>query len=509
MLQSLLDRVRPHLLPALGLSLLTLAVYGQTLGFDFLSNWDDYQYITSNPDIRGFSAQNLVNLFSRSYVGNYAPLHLFSYLVDYQLVGLNAAWFHGVNLLLHLACGLLFYAVVQRLTSKPFWALASAAIFLLHPVQVESVAWVTERKTLLAMLFSLVSFLNYLSYRKLQGEQSHYAYFRCLLFLVFALLSKSIAVVVPILFLLHDLFLEDFEDRKGIFVDKIPLVLAAALCSGIALATQSAQMGGGMVDFFEGDLNAKLLTMLTVLTRYFGLLFWPTPASLNSVYILFVKTRIDAEVGVALVLVAALTATGVYLFRKERRLFFGFAVFFLGLIPVSQIVPLATLMNDRYLYFPMLGAAWIAGGLFSALNDRLPLRRVNAAHLLLACLMVPLLLFSYQRCGVWRNAVALWSDVARKYPALKDQRAALAAAYLYADRKDEALATYRELFTLKRDFSDPLAEQKALYEASRLYLEKGEPAQALPLLTSLTAKYPQNQYGLRMLAECRQRLKLP
>jgi hypothetical protein len=101
--------------PALGLVLLGLAVYAQTLGFDFLSNWDDYQYITGNPDIRGFSARNLVRIFSSSYVGNYAPLHLLSYLVDYQFFGLNPAWFHAVNVVLHLACALLWYVLVLSL----------------------------------------------------------------------------------------------------------------------------------------------------------------------------------------------------------------------------------------------------------------------------------------------------------------------------------------------------------------------------------------------------------
>ena len=496
-----LARVRVHLVPVLGLILLTLVVYGQTVGFDFLSNWDDYQYVTSNPDIRGFSATNLARIFSASYLGNYAPIHLLSYLLDYQLVGLNPAWFHGVNVVLHLANGLLFYLLVQRLTGRTFWAFASAALFLLHPVQVESVAWVTERKNLLSMFFSLLSWLNYLAYCRQDGEGRRLAYFLSLLFLVLALLSKSIAVIVPVLFLLGDYCLATPARRKGVLADKIPFLVVAALACAVTMITQSAEMGGGSVDFFEGDLRAKILTMLTVLTRYLQILFWPSGASLNSVYILYIKSRFDGEVVGALLLVVALAFVGGYLLRRDRRLFFGFAVFFLGLVPVSQIVPLATLMNDRYLYFPMLGAAFLAGGLLCRCLDLFVNSRLNPACLLLFCLLLPCLLLSYQRAQVWQNSIALWSDVVKKLPTLKDQRAALAAAYLYDGQKAKALSTYQELFALKRDFADPMAERKALLEAATLYLDSGDAGKALPLLTALTAKFPDYPWGFLKLGD--------
>jgi tetratricopeptide (TPR) repeat protein len=246
--------------------------------------------------------------------------------------------------------------------------------------------------------------------------------------------------------------------------------------------------------------------MATVLTRYLGLLVWPAPSQLNSVYILFVKGSLDGQVALGLGLAAALAALGAYLWLRQRRLCFGFGVFVVGLIPVSQLVPLATLMNDRYLYFPMLGVTWLAGGVLSALAERFPGARPNPGQLVAAALIVPCLLFSYQRCQVWRDAVTLWSDVAGKYPTLRDQRAALAAAYLYADNKQKALETYQQVFALKRDFNDPSAERKAYFEASRLYLEAGAPEKALPLLTTLTGKFPDFQPGQRLIAECRGRL---
>jgi tetratricopeptide (TPR) repeat protein len=486
-------RLKPHLVPAISLTLLTLAVYAQTLSFDFLSNWDDYQYVTNNPDIRGFSAINLIHIFSSSYVGNYAPLHLLSYMLDYQLAGLNPAWFHGVNILLHAANGLLFYLLVHRITGKPVWAFAAAAFFLLHPAQVESVAWVSQRKNLLAMFFSLGSFLAYLSYRQQTEERRERAYIYSVLFLLLALFSKSIAVIMPFIFILYDISLEQPHSRKGVLTDKIPYLVTVAVASGITMITQSA--GGGSVDFFDGSITAKLLTMLTVLTRYLQILIWPVNSGLNAVYIFFIKNRIDAEVGTALLLVACLCLIGVYLWRRERRLFFGFALFFLGLLPVAQIVPLSTLMNDRYLYFPMLGAAWMVGGLLSLCHDKLTPKRSNLALVVIICMLVPYLLLSHQRTHVWQNAITLWSDVVMKLPTLKDQRATLAAAYIYDGQNKKALATYEELFALKREFADPQVEQKALLEAANLYMDEGSLEKAFPLLLTLTTKFSSYSRG--------------
>jgi tetratricopeptide (TPR) repeat protein len=494
-MQTYLTRVKPHLVPACGLILLTLAVYGQALGFDFQTNWDDYQYVTHNPDILGFSAKNLIRVFSSVYVGNYAPVHLLSYMLDYQLAGMDPAWFHGVNILFHCANGLLFYLLVYRLTKKPFWAFAAAGFFLLHPAQVESVAWVSQRKNLLAMFFSLCSFHSYVSYRQRTGERRSRAYILSAVFLILALFAKSIAVIIPFAFLLYDFFVEIPGRRKGCYADKIPFFIAVAVASVITLYTQSVQMGGGSIDFFEGSITAKILTMLPVLTSYLQILVWPSPSSLNSIYIFHIKTGIDGEAVFALLVVVALCSVGAYLARREQRLFFGFALFFLGLVPVSQIVPLATLMNDRYLYFPMLGAAWIVGGLLSRLKDTFPQKRINPALILVTGLLIPLAILSYQRSKVWQNSITLWSDVVKKLPDLRDPRGALAQAYLDAGREKDALTAYEELFVLKRDFTEPLAERKALLQAAALYIDSRSLGKALPLLTTLTTKFPEYPPG--------------
>ena len=486
-MQPVLARIRPYLVPAIVLILLTLVVYGRTVGFEFLTNWDDEYYVTHNPDIRGFGVINLLRVFTSSYVGNYAPLHILSYMLDYQLAGLNPAWFHGVNVVIHTVNGLLFYLLVRRLTGKPFWAFVSAAVFLLHPVQVESVAWVSQRKNVVAMLFSLCSFLCYISYRQGSGERNR-AYRYSLLFLVAALLAKSIAVIMPFVFLLHDYCLVSQPRGREHWADKIPFLIAVVLASGITMVTQSAEMGGGIIDYFEGRTAVKILTMLTVLTSYLRILVWPSNLSL--IYVFVMKKQIDVEVAFALLLIAALCLLGMYLLRRERRLFFGFAIFFLGLLPVSQIVPLATLMNDRYLYFPMLGAAWMVGGYLSRLNDAYSGERFNPTYPLVLALIVPCLVLSFQRTAVWQDSIALWSDTSIKLPTLKDPLATLGEAYGYAGQPKKALEAYEKAFALERAFSDVDLERKALNDAAGIYLSMNLPEKALPLLAKLTTKFP-------------------
>ncbi|HEY6838921.1 MAG TPA: hypothetical protein VI389_09280, partial [Geobacteraceae bacterium] len=149
------DKVKPHFWPAVTLLVIAVAVFGRTLGHDFLTNWDDHTYVTHNETIRGITSGHLKAAFTSLYVGNYAPVQIISYMLDYTLWGLRPAGFHGTNLILHALNGLLVYLFVFRISGRRAWAFPAAVLFLVHPAQVESVAWISQRKNLLAMLFFL------------------------------------------------------------------------------------------------------------------------------------------------------------------------------------------------------------------------------------------------------------------------------------------------------------------------------------------------------------------
>lgn len=393
----------------------SLAVFGPSLGHDFLLNWDDPGYVTRNEAIRSFSPANLKAAFSSFYVGNYAPLQIVSYMVDHAIWGMKPAGFVFANIVYHLLSSVLFYALLRRFSLSTGGALAAALLFMVHPVQVESVVWISQRKNVLAMVFYLLSFHWYLSWVR-RGEWGAAPYAASLAAFAAALLVKSVAVILPLTLLFHDHCFPAERRRQGAFADKIPYFLAALAIGFLALMSQSAEYdGGGRTGYHGGSPWATLLTMLPVYLTYLRMIVWP--AGLSVVYAPPVRTAIDPEV-VAAALVLLLLAAGAFrLYRKDRRIFFWVAAIPIGLLPVSQIIPLVTMMNDRYLYFPMLGVAACGGYLLDRLLSGSPAGRGRMIATVAALLVALCGIASLQRARVWQNSFRLWEDATAKQPA--------------------------------------------------------------------------------------------
>jgi tetratricopeptide (TPR) repeat protein len=183
----------------------------------------------------------------------------------------------------------------------------------------------------------------------------------------------------------------------------------------------------------------------------------------------------------------------VLLYRRRKDLFFWGGVFWLGLVPVAQIVPLVTLMNDRYLYFPLVGGAALAAGGMTAAVDRItsPSRRWLAGAFFLVLLPLPLL--SFQRAGVWSDSLTLWSDAIAKAPDSPLTNFSLASVYQMSGRTDDAIPLYRRALEL-----DPL-DRDTLINLSNLYLDRGEPDQALPYIRQLIDGHPRFAGGFLAL----------
>jgi len=406
--------IRDNIFQLLLIVAASLAVFGPSLGHEFLLNWDDPGYVTKNEAIRSFAPANLRAAFGSFYVGNYAPLQIVSYMVDHLLWGMKPWGFIFGNILCHTLAGILLYALLRRFSFSPAGSLFAALLFLVHPVQVESVVWISQRKNVLCMVFYLLSFHFYLDWYRRQGGVCFYA--ASLAAFVAALLVKSVAVILPITLLLHDCCFSGERRQGRPFLDKLPYFLAALAVGYLALLTQStAYHGGGRTGFHGGSPWATLLTMLPVFLTYCRMIFWPT--GLSVVYAPTVRTAVDMEVAVAALVMLLLVAGAVWIFRRNRGLFFWVALVPVGLLPVSQIIPLVTMMNDRYLYFPMLGVAACCAFLF----DRLLARKGAAIRLPLTCAAaIPVIclgLLSLQRATVWQNSFLLWQDAVAKQPA--------------------------------------------------------------------------------------------
>jgi tetratricopeptide (TPR) repeat protein len=383
-------------------------------------------------------------VFGRSYFYNYAPIHLLSYMVDDALWGLRPAAFALTNVLLHAANGVLFYLLLVELGWRRLSAWAAALIFLVHPVQVESVAWISQRKAVLSLFFFLLALLAFVHYRRADGRRRWGIYAGSLLAFGLALLTKATTVVFPLIAVLFDWHFERERSRATWLLDKLPF-LGAAVAVGVAtVRAQSPEIGGGTTGYHGGSPLGTLLTMLPVLIRYLGMIAWPT--RLSAVYAPPIKTGLDLEVLGAAAVLALIVAGGVYLYRRRSEQLVWLLFFAIGLLPVSQIIPIVTLMNDRYLYLPMLGASAFIVGAVSPWSRGMPASSWTRTWLLataLACLVGFWATLTVRRVPAWQDDHSLWQDAVRNAPGSPKAHFQLAHILEKEGRLQAAAAEYQ------------------------------------------------------------------
>ena len=462
---------------------LVLATYGGALSHPFLPSHDDLLYVTQNPAVTG-GWRELAGAWTRFHVGNWAPLHILSYAADYALFGPRPAWFILENLVLHAANSILVGVLVLRLGGPWAAAVVAAAVFAVHPVQVESVIWISQMKNVLAMTFLSTAHHCYLledsslARRRLWRALSLFA-------TAAALLTKSVAVVLPFALLLLDAARGRARSAAQAVVDKLPFLALAAGTAIVAVVSQSSEAGGGRAPYPGGSPLSAFLTMATVLPRYLANVSWPS--TLSAAYSPAIRAGFDGTVAAALVLAFALLLAGVLLRRRQPRLLLWYTLFFLGLLPVSQIIPLVTLMNDRYLYFPMIGASALVGeGVAHGLRrlDGAPRRALIAASAMGLALLA---YTAHARTKVWRSDLALWSDAVGKEPQAGHAWYNLGRAQEATGAFGDALTSYERSIQIEPDAAD------ALVNAAAMHIRLGSPGEAARLLDR-AVRFPRAPY---------------
>jgi tetratricopeptide (TPR) repeat protein len=232
--------------------------------------------------------------------------------------------------------------------------------------------------------------------------------------------------------------------RGSIFThkDKIPYIIAAAI---IAVFTTYNADSSGRVEYPPNAMIVLPLTMLPVLLRYFQLLLCPMPSLQSFMYFPPLRNEIDSIVILSLFVAVALLVLGHYLYRKKQPCLFWYYLFFLALIPVSQIVPLVTMMNDRYMYFPMLGVAGIVAHSVGSVFEKPGMKFLWKFILSISVgIVICLSVLSYARGKVWRNSISLYSDVVAKYPDNAKALSYLAETYIMVDDLEMARLFYEK-----------------------------------------------------------------
>ena len=420
--------------PAILLGLLACWLYAPTGNFEFV-NWDDPWYVTNNPLIKSWSLENLKGIATETVTRNYAPGTIFSFLVDYTLWGDWAGGYHLTSLALHAINGVLVFFLLRQVTGQTVLAFATAALFVVHPVQVESVAWVSSRKGLLSGAFVLGSLICWL---REDRRPTHEVWGMGLLAL--ALLCKAIAVVVPALVLCYDVFVRR-QNRADAFVRQI---IPGFLALWLLLTTMAAQVTqlGGVRGHFELSRFEILAVDLILLWRYVGMLLCP-----HNLCVLY-DPPTEGFWPWALVAGVAWGFVGWRVWRNRERqplvLFAALSALVL-LLPVLNFFPITTLMNDRYLYLPSIPALALlvaAAGLLLNRFERLVGTKIRWAvgGALLLLVTVGFVARTQAQLPVWRNDLALWESAAQHVPQLPVVQIQRAISLHNAGRTDAALA---------------------------------------------------------------------
>lgn len=443
--------------------IVSLIAYLPILNNGFV-NWDDDKYVQNNPLIHSIS---LGDIFSTYVMGNYHPLTILTYAIEYHFFGLNASGYHVVSLLLHLLVVILVFSSVLLLSDKIEVALVASLLFGIHPVHMESVAWASELKDLLYVFFFLASYICYLHYIK-KGQKRFYFY--CLLWFLFSLLSKAIAASLPLVFLLTDYFKER-KISRNVWLEKAPFFALAFFFGIIAIDAQQS-VGAISVDYFSFPQRI-VFASYSFITYLLKLLL---PFRLCGYYSYPIKGGEDIPIQYYsyILLVIGLAAYVGYSLRYNKKIFFGFGFFTITVFFVLQLLLVGTtIMADRYIYLPSIGIFYLAGeGLVfllkkskSATYFRLP------AMILLAVAVIFYSSKTYGRCFIWKNSMIFWSDVI-------NQDSTIPVAYydrgcfLENEKKyEDAIIDFNKAVDLKPDYTEVYLRRGILFKELKRYQE--------------------------------------
>jgi len=436
------ERVADWLL-AVAVGAATLLLYAPVSRFEFI-RYDDPNYVALHPLVsQGLGWANVRWALTAFEVGNWHPLTLISHMTDVSLFGMRAGAHHVVSAILHAVNAALLFFVLNAATGRRMPSLLAAALFAVHPLNVESVAWIAQRKSVLCMLFILLTLLAYVRW-VLRGGRARYA--MALVAYAAALASKPIAVVLPGLLLALDVWPLSRLPLEGrgtlrragwLLFEKAPF---AVLAVAATLVTFAAQQEGGALGSFENfPVGLRLANTTFAYAWYLGRMVWPSGLSL------FYPTTLGAgaalKVAASAIMLAAITAAVLSCARRQPYLLFGWTWYVVSLVPVAGLVQFGTqIVADRYAYLALIGPfAAIAFLGADAVQGRSVRVRRGAAALAVAAI-VALAFGTGYALAPWRDSLSVLSRGYARAPDNVHVLTNLGLELVERERFDEGIA---------------------------------------------------------------------
>ncbi len=458
--------------------LITFLIYTPALKNDFVS-WDDEVYVCENNHINSLNLRFFSWMLTTFYAGNWHPLTWLSHATDYAIWGLNPFGHHLTSIILHGMNTLLVFLLVMQLmlrgramnqvptpssvflslpTQHLIAAVVTALMFGLHPLHVESVAWVAERKDLLCAFFFLLTLCSYLFYTSSVAAKNRRAWFTaCIVFTTAALMAKPMAVTLPLVLLLLDIyplkriaFSEGTDKHRKVLLEKVPFFLLIFIS---ALVTVLAQHSGGAFKTLERmPLHFKLLNALHSPFFYLANMLWPV--KLVPFYPFPADVRLfDLTHGISGILALTITAACIWLWKRGRILFFtAWAYYLITLLPVVGIIQVGSqAAADRYTYLPSVSIFLLAGigvsQLFAALGHRKSI--IISGGVIVALIFILFGQLTVKQIAIWQDSETLWKHVIKSFPGRLDfAQMGLGNAYARKGEYDKAIEEYEKALAL-------------------------------------------------------------
>ena len=433
------------------LVLSALAVYSPLLNSEFVA-YDDDQYVYKNEMVKnGLTLPAVKWAFGTFYYANWHPLTWLSHMMDCQWFGLNAGMHHGMNVLFHMVNIFLLFAVFLKITHRPWRSFFVAGIFALHPLHVESVAWISERKDVLSTMFGLLSLYLYTHYTEKPAKLNY-----GLMFFSFALslMAKPMLVTLPFLFLLLDVWpfkrLQASSTKKmwPVVIEKIPLFALATVSS---ILTYAAQRGyGAVIALANLPLSQRLGNAVISYCLYLSKAFWPS--RLAVLYPIQVPTAFS--VIVATLILLAITIAAVLHFKKRPYILIGWLWFLGMLVPTIGIVQVgAQSMADRYTYIPLVGISLALVWFIADIGKKFPNRKIIMPAIGCA-LFLCLGLLTMRQTAYWKSSQSLFEHALAVTDRNFTMHNNLGSILESKGSIDEAMAHYREAVSINNNFAE-------------------------------------------------------
>ena len=429
---------------SLALTAAIVFVYAHAPSHDYVA-WDDPAYVSENLRVAaGLTADGIRWAFTTASMGNWHPLTWLSYMLGAQLFGMSAGAHVLVNVLLHTFNSLLLFALLRRMTGALWRSALVAALFAVHPLHVESVVWVSERKDVLSTLLGFLGLWAYLDYARAKSKGWYIA---VLVFFVLGLMAKPMLVTLPFVMMLLD-YWPLRRPGRPLVREKIPLLALAAIAGVAAMLAQ--QQGGAVAAFERLPLGSRVANAIVAYAAYIGKMLWP--AHLSAFYPLHPLTA--GTVASSALLLMALSAGALLCARHHPYVTVGWLWYLITLAPVIGIIQVGSQsMADRYTYIPSVGlfivAAWGCADLLDARPAGKFALTAAVAAILLACTAM-----ARTQAEYWTNSKTLWAHALTVDADDDTAHRLLADALLKEGRREEAIDHYSAALRIRPSNAD-------------------------------------------------------